>query len=237
MDWIRSLFGSHDLFTEVVGHATYMLLIASMLMRDMAWLRTIAIISALLKIYYRLYLVPDVVSAFWESLFVLVNVGQLLLTWWLNARMVFTEDERVFITAACPNLSNHRARKLLRCGQWSQSAGTKVLTRQGQPVDHLVFVARGMVEIERNGEVVATCGHGDFVGEMSFITGNPASATAIALAETVYLALDKEKVREALAADHHLRDALQYSFNKNLVEKLAKPGVVNADSQPLLRPA
>src|SRR5262249_34843198 len=154
-----------------VGHATYILLIASMLMRDMVWLRTIAIGSAILKIYYRLDLVPDPVSVFWESVFVIVNVGQLVLLWWLNARMVFSEDERAFISNACPNVSNHRARKLLRCGQWRRPSEPEVLTEQGKQVEHLMFVAKGNVEIARDGEVVATCGPGDFVGEMSFITG------------------------------------------------------------------
>lgn len=213
----------NELLSYGLGHLTYLLLVISMMMRDMVWLRTIAIGSAVLKIIYRLWFVPDPVAVFWESLFIAVNVGQLVLLWWLNARLQFTEHERQFISATCPKVSAHRARKLLKCGEWvSVGAGT-VLTRQNEPVEKLIFIAQGSVEIARDGEVVAVCNNGDYLGEMSFITGKPATATATTLADTVYFAMDRDRTRDLMKSDIELRHGIEHSFNRNLVEKLAAP--------------
>ena len=48
---------------------------------------------------------------------------------------------------------------------------------EGQATPQLVFIARGAASVEKAGTIVGVCGPGDFLGEMSFLTGKPASAT------------------------------------------------------------
>ena len=48
---------------------------------------------------------------------------------------------------------------------------------EGQATPQLVFIARGAASVEKGGTIVGVCGPGDFLGEMSFLTGKPASAT------------------------------------------------------------
>ena len=57
---------------------------------------------------------------------------------------------------------------------------------------------------------------------MSFVTGAPASATAIAAKPMRYLAFEQARLRAAVEADNDLRQALDASLNHNLVGKLAK---------------
>ena len=65
---------------------------------------------------------------------------------------------------------------------------------------------------------------GDFLGEMSFVSGSPASATAVVVKPLRYLGFDQGRLRQALGADSDLKQALDASFNRNLVGKLAKAG-------------
>lgn len=59
------------------GHFTYLLLIVSMLMRRIVWLRAIAVAAGISKVIYRIFFIFDPVSVLWESMFVLVTVGEL----------------------------------------------------------------------------------------------------------------------------------------------------------------
>jgi CRP-like cAMP-binding protein len=56
-----------------------------------------------------------------------------------------------------------------------------VLTRQGRCGDHCYLIVDGHADVSIDGEVVASVGPGEFVGEMALITGAPRSATVTAV--------------------------------------------------------
>ena len=63
---------------------------------------------------------------------------------------------------------------------------------------------------------------GDFLGEMSFLTGKPASAT-VRVANQVRCCTYDPAVLKALAKKSPgIRQALEFSFNRNLVGKLER---------------
>jgi anion transporter len=83
-------------------------------------------------------------------------------------------------------------------------AGRTVFS-QGDPGDALYVIVSGAVEVrgERDGqgERVAVLGPGDCLGEMALVTGDPRSATVVALSPTRLLRLGKERFR-ALSERH-----------------------------------
>jgi hypothetical protein len=208
--------------TYLLGHITYALLIISMLMRDIAWLRAIAIVSSVVKIFYRSFYVYDPVTVAWEVVFILVNLGQLAIIWWENRPPKFTAEEQHFLAITMPGAPPRLARKLLKRGKWHDAAAGSVLTTEDMPVAALMFVSEGRVRIDKDGKVVAECGRGDFVGEMSFISGGTATATSIAVEPTRYLAFERQALSRILGKEAMLRFALQSSFNRNLIDKLDK---------------
>src|SRR5215203_2680852 len=84
-----------DLSNPVIlfGHFTYFLLIVSVLMRRMVWLRVLAVASGITKIIYRAFLVLDPVSVLWETIFVLVNIIQLVIIWYYEYQHRFSEGK------------------------------------------------------------------------------------------------------------------------------------------------
>ena len=68
--------------SKILTHLPYALLVISMMMNDMGWLRAIAIVAGLIRIVNRAFFEIDHVVVFWEIAFVAVNVIQLLVLWY-----------------------------------------------------------------------------------------------------------------------------------------------------------
>jgi hypothetical protein len=204
------------------GHFTYLLLIVSMLMRRMVWLRALAVASGLAKIVYRGFMVFDPVSVLWETIFVLVNVGQLLVIWYFERHHRFHDDEQHFAENMPTGIERRSIRRLLSHATRRTVEVGATITIEGQPVTDLTYIAVGLVQIERDGKIIAVCGPGDFLGEMSFLTGATASATARAIKPVRCLAFNQAKLRRGAEVDANVRKALEARLNHNLVGKLIR---------------
>ncbi len=207
---------------RLVGHLSYLLLIISMLMRSMTKLRIIAVSAGVVSAIYGYFWLNDPVTVFWETIFVLTNLVQLLILAWENKRALFSEDEQKFFDAAVPNIAKADAKRLLRIGEWCEAPAGDVLTREGETPTHLMFIATGAARIEKKQKIVGVCGHHDFVGEISFMKKQPATATAIVTNSIRYLRFERKKLQDLLDKEKEIRHALEISFSRNLVEKLIK---------------
>jgi len=207
--------------SNLVGHVAYVLLIVSMLMRKMRWLRIFAIgAGSISAIYY--WSLNDYVSVFWETLFTLVNIFQLMIIAVENRRGRFSTEEQLFITTCLADLERSQARHLVRLGAWTEVNEETVLIHENTCPQNLKFLVEGIARVEHNGNVLGTVGVGDFLGEMSYLTGKKASATVVTGSKVRYLAFDRGLLRAHLARHPEVRHALEASFNRNLVEKLVK---------------
>ncbi|MEQ1900184.1 MAG: cyclic nucleotide-binding domain-containing protein [Devosia sp.] len=219
--WVGLLRGLTDP-AILFGHFTYFLLIVSMLMRRMIWLRAFAILSGTTKILYRAVLVVDPVSVLWETVFTLVNIGQLVLIWYYEYHHRFAEEENHFADSMPAGIERGAIKRLLELSELVRAAPGEKLTIEGEPVTSLIYVADGIVQIERGDRIVAICGPGDYVGELSFLSGDPASATASVVKPARLLSFSQDKLRTATAANPELRRTLESALNRNLAGKLVR---------------
>jgi signal transduction histidine kinase len=204
------------------GHFTYFLLIVSMLMRRMVWLRSFAVASGVAKIIYRAFFVFDPVSVLWETVFVLVNIGQLLLIWYYERHHRFTDDQRHFVDSMPQSVERRALKRLLAFATVREVAADEVLVREGEVVKDLLYVATGVARIESAGRIIAVCGPGDYLGEMSFLSGEPATATVVASKPMRVLAFDQQRLHTAVASDAAIHRAMEAGLNRNLVGKLVR---------------
>ena len=210
------------------GHFTYFLLIVSMLMRRMVWLRTLAVASGLAKIAYRAVFVLDPVSVLWETIFVVVNVIQLGIIWYYEHQHRFSAEEDHFVSNMPAGIERSSIKRLLELADLKAVGADETLTREGEPVKTLMYVADGIVKIEHEGRVVAICGPGDYIGELSYLSGKPASATAIVVKPARVLAFEQAKLTAAIKGDAPLRRTLESALNRNLAGKLVRSNETGA---------
>ena len=215
------------------AHWPYALLVLSMLMREMVWLRTIAIVAGVSHIIIRAAILYDPVTVAWETALVLINVAQLLLIWWDKGHRHTNEDEALLAATILPGQAGRAVRRLMGFARWRTVEPGETLIVEGQGITELLFVTDGAARIEKSGVLVAICSRGDFVGEMGFVSGDVATATVIADRPMRVASFDAETLRDGLAGDKELRHALEASFNRNLIGKLSRSNT----SAPLTAPS
>lgn len=134
------------------------------------------------------------------------------------------EHEALLAAAIMPGRTGGGFRRLLGQVRWRAVEPGTILLTEGQPVPELLFVTDGAARIERGGSLVAICSRGDFVVEMSFVSGDVATATVIADRPMRLASFDAAALRASLAGDKDLRVGLEASFNRNLIGKLTRSG-------------
>jgi hypothetical protein len=204
------------------AHWPYALLVLSMLMREMVWLRAIAIFAGVSRIIIRAGILYDPVTVAWETALVLINIGQLLLIWWDKGHRHSNEDEALLATTILPGQAGRAVRRLMQLAKWRTVEPGETLIVEGELITELLFVTDGAARIEKGGILVAICSRGDFVGEMGFVSGEVATATVIADRPMRLASFDAATLRHSLGDDKELRHALEASFNRNLIGKLSR---------------
>jgi len=191
------------------------------MMRNINWLRALAIMAGSISaVYY--WTLDDKVSMFWETLFTLVNIAQFMILQIENRRGSFNEDEDYFIRTCLPNIERSYARRLVKLGAWTEVQDETILVFENKVPDKLKFIISGKADVFRDGKLIGKVGRGDFVGEISYLTGEEATATAIVTEPIRYLAFGQKRLRDHLTKNTEVRHALETSFNRNLADKLIK---------------
>lgn len=204
----------------MVGHLSFFLLVMSMLMREMSYLRILVIASSLVAITYDFVWLRDPVGVFWESLLVTVNIVQLALLWRADLRARFTPEEDTFRIAHLPALGPGDARKLLDCGMWADSSPGETLTAEGQRPSHLTFLASGTVVIDTAGRHIADVAPGGFIGEMSLVANGTASADAHVSTPARLWQIATDRFEKLRVDAPHLSAALEAAIARDMAAKI-----------------
>jgi hypothetical protein len=214
-------------YNSLVGHLNYVLVILSVSMSSMRWLRIFAIASGAVGVFYYGFLIHDNISATWEFIFASVNAVQLAIVLLAGRRRAVGDDEKFFVETVMPTIEPNLRARILKLARWQTRDPGDILVEEGQTAPELVFIAKGAASVERDGRIVGVCGPGDFLGEMSFLTGRPASAT-VRVANEISCCVFDPGVLKILSKKHPgIRQALEYSFNRNLVGKLERMNDAN----------
>ncbi len=132
----------------------------------------------------------------------------------------FSNQERQFMRHMADGLSEHRARALLDTGIWLNAEPGTVLTREGQPVDHLSFVASGNARVIVGGKTIATSDAGMAIGEITYLSGEPATATVEVTEPMRLIRFDADKLRTFLQKNPDIAAVLEQNMANHLRSKL-----------------
>jgi CRP-like cAMP-binding protein len=205
---------------QYLVHVGYLLQLFALLARDILWLRGLLIAAqSLLALYaWRMGLWPYV---FWNGLFVSINaiwVARLL----SERRAVRVPDELKQIHEA--HFAALTPPEFLRIWQ----SGTRIsardvqLVRENSKPDALYFLLSGEAVVRHGERQLAHLAAGNFIGEMSLLTGERTTADVVALGAIEYMSWPAEALARVRGRNPVLWAKIQSVLGHDLVEKIKR---------------
>ena len=163
-------------------NASNIVLLFAYSVRDILWLRVLAVASSLLAIpYFALQPTPQRVPIGWSVIFAGINLFQ---SWrlFLERRPVkLTPEEDEVRQLAFPDLSPRKVLQILSIGSWNTVEPGERLLESGKPAEALSLIVHGKVQVRKEGRVLGVLGAGDVVGSALLLSGAVADVDAVAL--------------------------------------------------------
>ena len=210
------------LIGHVSGHLASVLTMAAYLLKDILWLRLLTIFSCFAGIAFN-FIVPSTplwTVIYWNILFAGINIVQVAIIIKQRSSVHFTDEEKELHDTLFNNFAPFEFMKLMRVGKWLDAKKGEILTTEQKPIDSVMLIYNGLVAVESKGKEVAKLKDGNFIGEVSFITGGAATATVRALRPTRYVSWPKEAIKQLLNRNPSMKFAMQAMLSTDLSKKL-----------------
>lgn len=166
---------------------------------------------------------PTPINAYWFALFVLVNLVRIYMLYVERRPVEMSADEKSVYESNFSHWKPREFKRLIRLARWRELGPDEKIISQGSKMEHLMLVVSGQVIVKRKGQVLGRLDKGQFVGEMSYLTSQEASADAITEGDVKVLEWSQMGLRHFLHKRPHLQPEIQAAIGKDLIRKLQAP--------------
>ncbi len=215
------LIGSGAFFGYLAG----ILLVSAILMTSIRALRIFALGAGVAAIAYFITRNEQSFALILAVLFVLANGVQLLIL--MNRSRTgnaLTEEQALFTHLLAIDSPQHQ-RRLRDLLEWRDVRSGHVLMDEGQRDPALIYIADGSALIEHAGKDVGICGKGEFLGEMSLVSGEKATATVTAREAMRIAVFDRDALGHFAREVPEIGNALSAALNRGLAAKVSRMNV------------
>ena len=212
----------------IAGHLAFGLIAFSFLVKDILWLRTISIIASLFSVFYNYFIPvePMWIAIGWNFVFVTVNLYHIAVIIYEKRPVHMSPKHKELYETMFKDMTPVEFLKVTKIADWIHFKPGEVITQQGRPVPDLNLIYNGTVDVAVDKEKVAELKDGQFVGEMSFLTEKPATATCVVKHDSELLVWKQEQFKELLKRNPSLyftiQSLLSAQVSSNLVSTSSK---------------
>ena len=201
-------------------HIANVIYFASYSARDILWLRMLTVLGLCLCVPY-FSAQGSWAPVFWHVVFVFVNLIQIWILFQERRPVQLSEDEQLLHEGPLRTMTPQQVRRLVRQADWCEASKGVQIVAEGVDLPELILLHTGAAHVQTRGRRIAHLNDRQFVGEMSFLTGEKTSAEVIASEDVRYLRWP-ESVFAAKERDPDLYMAIQAALGADVVGKLLK---------------
>ena len=168
----------------IIVNISYSLTFIALAIREIYWLRIILTIAQFGQLAHA-YLRVDYSKGFWTTIFVIINIIQIIIIYLDRRDLPIPEEIKDLYDNIFHTKSRREFLKFWDAGKVCQLENETVV-KSGDTQADLLLILNGKANVVRDGKKIATLERGQFIAEISYITGNPASADVIAQEELLF---------------------------------------------------
>lgn len=214
--------------TDVI-HLANVLYLCSYLVRDMLWLRVLSILAGLCLVPYYCSCGnhPLWAPISWNAVFMAVNLAQIVVLIGERRSRGMPGSQRRLHQTVFPDLTPGEFRQLVGIGSWREVAEGTQLIAEGSVVGEMMLLDAGGMEIRAAGRTIARLRPGQFIGEMSFLSGSYASADVVATEPSRVLVWPQDRLGRLLETKPSIALKLRGVLGRDVVAKLRAQGMAD----------
>ena len=212
---------------DLTGHLAFGLIAFSFLVKDIFWLRILSITASLFSIFYNYFIPaePMMIAVFWNGIFIVVNLYHVAILIYEKRPVKMSPKDRELYETMFKSMSPVEYLKITKLAKWKKfKVGDEIIT-QSKPVKNLHLIYNGTVDVVVGIEPVAELKDGRFVGEMSFLTEKPATATCIVKHDTECLVWDQQSFKDLLKRNPSLYFSIQSLLSAQVSDALVSKNI------------
>ena len=207
---------------DITGHLAFGLIAFSFLVKDILYLRLLSILASAFSIFYNFYIPaePMMIAIFWNIVFILVNIYHIAVIIYEKRPVKMSTKEKELHETMFRGLSPVEFLKIIKVAEWKEFKSPLPIIQQGKLVNDLILIYNGAVDVLVNDKKVAELKDGQFVGEMSFLTEKPATATCKVAHTTECLVWPQKEFKDLLKRNPSLYFTIQGLLSEQVSNNL-----------------
>ena len=206
----------------IAGHLAFGLIAFSFLVKDILWLRLVSILASLFSVFYNwvIPVEPMWIPIGWNFVFVALNLYHIAVIMYEKRPVQMSPKHKELYETMFKDLTPVEFLKITKIADWEHYKIGEVVIQEKHPVETLNLIYNGTVDVEVGGKKVAELKDGQFVGEMSFLTEKPATATCVVKHDTELLVWKQEQFKDLLKRNPSLYFTIQSLLSAQVSDAL-----------------
>ena len=211
----------------IILNLGYALTFIALAIREVLWLRTTLTAAQISLFSYHYFYAENTSAAFWTAIFVIVNTFNIIKIL-LDRRPKMIPDEiRDLYEGIFKSLNSNEFLYFWNMGT-IHSVTDEYLIRSGEHQNNLLLVLSGTADVEVNGNPIASLERAAFIAEISFLSGEPASADVHANDELIFISWESERLKNMRHENPTFWMKLQHALSEDLIKKVKPQAKRNA---------
>ena len=155
--------------------------------REILWIRVLLTLGYLLRFLTQYIYEGNINTSIWMIVFVLINLVQIIII--VNERRKRYIEPKIFdiYESVFKSLTSYEFLKFWKTGEIKHvPKDSKIIIKDDQ-LDSIILLLNGKVKVQKKGSNITYLPRGSFLGEMSFVTKEKASADVISQEDVSYI--------------------------------------------------
>ena len=190
--------------------------------REILWIRVLLTLGYLLRFITQYIFENNINTSIWMIIFVVINLYQII-TIINERRRRYIEPKIIDLyETVFKSLTSYEFLKFWKSGEVKQvEKDFKIIERETK-LNSIILLLNGQVRVQKEGTHIINLPRGSFLGEMSFITKDNASADVIADDDVSYIEWTNEELMKIKANNKDFWTKIQNILLNDLIIKIKR---------------
>jgi len=190
--------------------------------REILWIRILLTLGYLLRFFYQYYISHSMEASFWMIVFVSVNLFQIIRI--LNERRKRYIEPKIvdLYKTIFKDFSSYEFLYFWKIGKLKKVTTGKVLINRGDYSNSINLILAGNVKVSNENKEITLLSRGHFVGEISYLTKEPAIADVVSDGEVSFIEWNNKLLNELKENNKIFWIKIQNILLMDMIEKIKR---------------